>query len=642
MDDEFAHNVEEVMVYLAVKARSKWAKRRHRECFSRLAAYLSENDLPYSEDAAWEWFDGIAAELDKTSRGIYVGALGKMSDLYTTGEIRPFHYRAPKLKDRLYGHHRQLLEDYCGYLGDSGLAPATVGNHRAAATRFLLDLQQRSVECVADAGYGDLIGILLECEKMTYCAKTGYREKIRSILAYLHLSGLVRYGFTLLVDAMALKKGYCWNSVCAKVVAALRDEQAMSAVPIASEDYLGLVESLVQEHREQGYSHEALCSVSHFAKLLYLFMDINGLDYDPQVGRVWAASLEASLSYGEFSSCRRVVMLLEQSFEGIEHDLSRLFVFRETLCDRLPKWCAPEVDAFLAMKKAEGWKKSTLTMFKTCVCRFCMFIDSIGITDFADITAEHVKKFNVADPHETPEGKNAYNSRIRQFLDWLGSHGALSNPYLFLALPNVAAPRETTVVTLTSEEQCELVGVLDGDGQNASFRDRAMLELGLCMGIRASDVVGLVAEDIDWDDATVRFVQAKTGYEVKLPMPTDVANALYRYIVAERPVSLEKTVFVRCRAPYTSVSATVAQDALRKALPERDVSRSGFHSLRRTYATNMLASGTNPHMLAEALGHRGIDNVHKYLSLDEKRMRLCAMSLEESGLVLEGGFADEL
>ena len=642
MDDEFLRNVEEVMVYLAAKARSEWTKHRHRECFSRLAAHLCENGLSYSGDAAWEWFEGIATELDKTSRDTYVGALSKIGDLYATGEIRPFHYRAPRLEDRLYEHHRQLLDDYCGCLGDSNLAPATIGNHRAAATRFLLDLQQRGVECVADTVYGDLVSILLECEKMTYYAKTGYREKIRSLLAYLHSSGLVRYGFTLLVDAMTLKKGYCWNSVGAEVVTALRDEQAGGTRFIASDDYLDLVERLAKEHREQGYSRKVLCSVSHFGNLLYLFMDINGLGYDPQVGRVWEASMEASLSYGEFSPCRRVVMLLKQSFEGIEHDLSRPFVFKETLRDRLPKWCAPQVDAFLTMKKAEGWKKSTLTMFKTCVCRFCMFISSIGITDFADIAADHVKKFNVEDPHETPEGKNACNSRIRKFLDWLGSHGALSNPYLFLALPNVAAPRETTVVTLTLQEQCELTGILDGGAGNASFRDKAMLELGLCMGIRASDVVGLLAENIDWDDATVRFVQAKTGYEVNLPMPTDVANAVYRYIAAERPVSLEKTVFVRCKAPYTSVSATVAQDALRKALPERNVPRSGFHSLRKTYATNMLAVGTGPHMLAEALGHRGIYNVRKYLSLDKKRMRLCAMSLEESGLVLEEGFADEL
>ena len=54
----------------------------------------------------------------------------------------------------------------------------------------------------------------------------------------------------------------------------------------------------------------------------------------------------------------------------------------------------------------------------------------------------------------------------------------------------------------------------------------------------------------------------------------------------------------------------------------------------------MLRGGAAPAQVAEALGHRGIGNVRKYLSLDEERMRLCAISLEESGLLLEGGFGD--
>jgi hypothetical protein len=36
-----------------------------------------------------------------------------------------------------------------------------------------------------------------------------------------------------------------------------------------------------------------------------------------------------------------------------------------------------------------------------------------------------------------------------------------------------------------------------------------------------------------------------------------------------------------------------------------------------------------------------MDNVRKYLHLDEDRMRLCGMSLEEAGLSMEGGLFDE-
>lgn len=412
MDEEYARNVEEVMAYLATKGRSRWTVRAHEQCYSCLASYLRERKLPYSEAAAWEWFEGVADGLDRTRRSTWAGALCKIADLYDTGEIR-FHYRASKMEDRLRERHGWLVDGYCAHLRESGLAPATVHNHRAAAVRFLLGLQEHGVGCVADASYADMIRALLACEDLTYRAKTDYRGKIRSILGWLHSEGVVRYGFTLLADAMSLKKGYCWNSVAPEVVEGLRESQAGDDGQIELGGYLELVDGLAGEHRACGYSHGRICSITHYGSLLYLFMDANGLRYDPTVGHAWVGSMARSLSYGELSSCRRTVMLLEQSYEGVAHDLSRAFVFRQTLRGRLPKWCEPQVDAFLSMKAAEGWERSTLVMFRTCVCRFCLFLDGVGVTGFGQVTAEHVKRFNVEDVHETPEGKNAFNSRIR-------------------------------------------------------------------------------------------------------------------------------------------------------------------------------------------------------------------------------------
>jgi hypothetical protein len=54
----------------------------------------------------------------------------------------------------------------------------------------------------------------------------------------------------------------------------------------------------------------------------------------------------------------------------------------------------------------------------------------------------------------------------------------------------------------------------------------------------------------------------------------------------------------------------------------------------------MLRGGAEPAQVAVALGHRGTGNVRKYLHLDEGRMRLCGMSLEEAGLVPGGGVLD--
>ena len=222
---------------------------------------------------------------------------------------------------------------------------------------------------------------------------------------------------------------------------------------------------------------------------------------------------------------------------------------------------------------------------------------------------------------------------------FLADRNALNNPFLFLSLPSVNAPRETLVVVLSDQEQAHLRSLFEEDNDNISLRHKAILQLGLYMGLRGIDIINLVIGDINWEDISIRFVQEKTGYELYLPMPADVANALYRYIVKERPVSDNPRVFLRSKAPYCELETTGAcATALEKALPERSVNGSGFHVTRKTFATNKLQGGADTDEVKEMLGHRDRANVHKYLSLDENRMKLCCMDLGERSIRMEGRF----
>lgn len=111
-------------------------------------------------------------------------------------------------------------------------------------------------------------------------------------------------------------------------------------------------------------------------------------------------------------------------------------------------------------------------------------------------------------------------------------------------------------------------------------------------------------------------------------MPTVVGNALFRYIMEERHPKGCADIFLSERAPYRPVSRQVCRSALDTALPDRKVEGSGFHVTRKTYATNLLRQGVGAGMVAEALGQRDTSSVHRYLSLDVERMRMCPLSME--------------
>ncbi len=335
---------------------------------------------------------------------------------------------------------------------------------------------------------------------------------------------------------------------------------------------------------------------------------------------------------------RRALYLIAEQHRNGYVDIKTRFRNTHTAFSQLPEWCMKPAGDFLYMKHKEGLKGSTLTSYRSAVCRFCTYLCESGIHSFSDITFSVIKTFNRQDAHRTPAGKNAYNGCIRKFLAYLGEKGLVDNPMLFTALSSIYAPRETIVVILSDDELAQIYEQINRDDSSLTLRKKAMLLLGLKMGLRASDIVSLEISSIDWKNPSIRFIQKKTGVEVNLPMPIEVGNALYQYITKERRQSTNPVIFLSEDAPFGSLDSTACIRALRSALPDRNVPGSGFHVTRKTYATQLLRNGVGVDMVINALGQRGDDAVSRYLCVDDERMRLCPVSLSECGI---GGWTHE-
>lgn len=268
----------------------------------------------------------------------------------------------------------------------------------------------------------------------------------------------------------------------------------------------------------------------------------------------------------------------------------------------LPAWEAEPMKSYLDLLKREGWQPSTITMYKSSNLRFCKYLQRIGIESFSSITTGMLKDFNLQDKHITPEGKAAYNCRIRNFLIYLNEQSLIDDPYLYKAL-----------------------------------RDYAMVCIGLTMGFRASDISALCFDNINWKQRSIRIVQQKTGKILTMPMPIKTGNILFRYIRDGRPQSSEPYIFIRHEAPYDRIQRGVCRSALKRFIVASDDNNCCFHSLRKTFATQLLESNTKVELISDSLGHSTDGTVHKYLSLNEKQMRMCPLSLVDTGISYKGG-----
>ena len=218
---------------------------------------------------------------------------------------------------------------------------------------------------------------------------------------------------------------------------------------------------------------------------------------------------------------------------------------------------------YLALLKREGWQPSTIAMQRSSNLRFCRYLNSIALHGFNEVTPEIVKEFNLQDDHDTPEGKAAYNCRIRSFIIYLYEQGLVEDPYLYKALPTMASPKTDIINNLSKEDVPSIWSVDPGALSPKELRDYAIVCVGLSMGFRASDIISLRFTDIDWKLRSISVVQRKTGKALTMPMPVRTGNILFRYIRDGRPGSSSPYIFIRHEAPYDGVRAWRMQERIK-------------------------------------------------------------------------------
>lgn len=381
-----------------------------------------------------------------------------------------------------------------------------------------------------------------------------------------------------------------------------------------------------------GYSKTVIKEARYTMHSLLVFLDKNSYPYHPDIAAIWLEVQKTNFRQTESKGLRRILCLFDSFLKDGIISPERIYKFKGLLSDSLPEWCKIELYTFLNLKIKEGWCKSTIDMYRSSVTRFCFSLVKQGISSFSEITHETIHVFNTNDMHETAEGKNAYNCRIRNFLKYLERKEIISDN-IHIALYSAYQKGEKIVTTLTDNEKHKLAERLSNASTEIELRNRAIILIGLRMGLRSCDIVKIRISDIDWQKQTIKIVQKKTLYEMELPMPTEVGNAIYLYLKCR--TSNSEYLFAKNKMPFNNVCKQVCNTALSSVLPERNVKGSGFHVTRRTFATDQLKSSVKQNTIKDLLGHRDGDQLMKYLNLDSERMFLCPLSLEETNICME-------
>jgi integrase len=153
-----------------------------------------------------------------------------------------------------------------------------------------------------------------------------------------------------------------------------------------------------------------------------------------------------------------------------------------------------------------------------------------------------------------------------------------------------------------------------------------MILLAAVTGLRSVDIRELSLSSIKWSCGEIRIIQEKTGNALALPLTTDTGKAIREYIINGRPKSSSDKVFLSALAPFGELRKGTPSSMLRRYCVKAGLMKKwGFHSLRRSIATNMVISGVSVITVAQELGQRSINSTKQYISLDSENLKECAL-----------------
>jgi len=500
---------------------------------------------------------------------------------------------------------------------------------------FMKFLQIRGLTVTSELGYEDILAYHVDVPHKERIDRMLYESSIKLFLSHMADKELCRHGPGWFLHYLQNGRIVTVKAV-EDIAGEISDSAERNSLPLSAEEYRNLSEDLLSALKKEHLCGDLIAVYENAFKLHYIFLDMNGLVYNYARAVAWAEAVK-EMFRTSWPTVRRAMRLFDDyAMNGVLIP-GKSYTSKPSGFDFLPEWCKRPITEFVRQREKAKMTPSTIHMDLISCTRFCTFLAGEGIVSFKDLTAATVKDFNIRDSHHTAAGKGAYNSRIRRFLKFLAREGYVANTSLYQALGGPAASSEHIVITLNETEKENLKAFNASAKSGLEQRDKACILLGTELGIRGCDIVNLRFGDINWKDKSIRFRQQKTGTEVWLAMPVSVGNAIYHYLKDCRPREAKcDYIFVTVKAPYRKLPPFSCWQALHRALPDRKVEGSGFHVTRKTFATERLRNNVDPDQIANAMGHVTRDSMAPYLSLDDERMALCPLSIEDLGLQTEG------
>ena len=267
-----------------------------------------------------------------------------------------------------------------------------------------------------------------------------------------------------------------------------------------------------------------------------------------------------------------------------------------------------------------GLAASTIAAYSHVARLFLFSRSPDGELGLEHLSAAEVTDFALAECRSRKIGSAKYIvCGLRALLRFLYAEGHTESA-LAAAVPSVAGWRLAGLPKALNRRDVSALLASCDRRTTAGRRDFAMLTLLARLGLRAGEVANLALVDLEWRAGEV-VIRGKGRREERLPLPTDVGEALVGWLRRGRSRCESPKLFTRVRAPHRGLTNSAVSGVVRAAAARAGLSGVSAHRLRHTAATEMLRAGAGLREVGQVLRHASTLTTSLYAKVDRQTLR---------------------
>jgi len=261
------------------------------------------------------------------------------------------------------------------------------------------------------------------------------------------------------------------------------------------------------------------------------------------------------------------------------------------------------------------YSPSTIRSYKLQVKHLLYYYNGERPSEF---TKEQIKAFiyhRVSNEHIAERTQNQMINALKYFYEQV-----LDRKDIFIGMERPKVPKDLPHHLSPSEIRRLIEAV-------SNLKHKAIVMTMYSAGLRISELVGLKISDIKSEGQYIRVQSGKGKKDRTTLLSPTLLSLLRDYYLIYKP-----TYYLFEGLEGGQYSKSSIRKILMKAVAKSGVNQATPHTLRHSFATHLVQSGTDIKLVKELLGHNDIRTTEIYLHINPSTLKMINSPLESLGL----------